>query len=70
MAAHIRDIRTILVGNDADTISKILSKSKELRKSDDDCMVCLDNGSPYWVKLDCSHEVCSGCFVYLDMCPP
>jgi hypothetical protein len=69
MVPHIRDIKLILVENDIDAIGKFIAKSSVFQKSDVDCMVCLDNGSQYWVKLCCGHELCSNCFVRISRCP-
>jgi hypothetical protein len=66
---HIRNIKAILLENDIQAIGELLIESKELVKSDENCMVCLDNCSPYWIGLDCAHQVCSGCFVRIDGCP-
>jgi hypothetical protein len=69
MYPYIRNIKTILLENDVQSIEGYLIESKGLIQSGEDCMVCLGSDSSYWIKLDCNHEVCSDCFVRIDRCP-
>jgi hypothetical protein len=69
MVPCIKSVKAVLQENDTVLINKLLVKSKGLRRSSDDCMVCLDDDSPYWIWLDCGHEVCSSCFININRCP-
>jgi len=65
----ISNVRSILLDNDIDKITKEIKKTIDISKSDDVCMVCLENSAPLWIILDCGHELCKECFLNIDKCP-
>lgn len=67
LIACLPDLKTILKENISDEINKLIDKN--LQKSEVNCMICLDDGCPYWTKLDCGHEVCANCYVNISKCP-
>jgi hypothetical protein len=64
----IDNISSLFKKNDIEMIDKKISGIKTI-SADDICMICLSNDSPYWISLDCSHEVCSNCISYISSCP-
>jgi hypothetical protein len=69
MVLYIRNMKVVLQENDLLSIGRFLMRSGGLKRSGEDCMVCLGNDAPYWIKLECGHEVCSNCFMHIDECP-
>lgn len=65
----IMNIKMILLDNDVELVKKIDKQSNDIKQSEDICMICLDNDAPYWIRLDCNHDICSNCFIVTDKCP-
>lgn len=62
---HIKRIKEIIEENEIEKFIDTSIKDKKL----DDCIICLDNISKYWIKLDCNHEICFDCFTKIERCP-
>lgn len=56
----IREIQTAL---DTNTIDEYFKDGKFKTDDDDVCPLCLDDGSKYWIQLNCKHIVCFDCCV-------
>lgn len=70
MLPHIRNIRTILKENNLKEIHELYENAKNLTsKNDDLCMIYLDDGNKYWIKLNCRHMICYQCFTCINECP-
>jgi hypothetical protein len=68
MVAVVWNIRIILKHTDPADLDGIYNCC-EIKNVNEDCMICFDSENRYRVKLNCSHEVCSACFIQITRCP-